>query len=313
MVVSSTAPIQPSELHIQLLGEFSISLGERRIQEAGIRSRRVRSLIKLLALAPDHRLHRDQVLDALWPEADLTAGTNSLHQTLFTARKVLEPLSPDCLTLEEGFLSLSGGAGRTLIVDVDQFETAAAQVTDSHDVQRYQSALALYIGELLPVDRYEEWAIRRRDALKQTYLQLLFDLAGLQEAARDYPGAIETLQRLLEGDPSHEEAHVALMRLYALSGHRQQALRQYQTLREVLQAELEVEPSEDTLQLYQSIREGEYLGTGDSKQGDTPRFLSLSPPAAPLPRHNLPSQLTAFIGREKEIVEVTGLLRKQPT
>jgi predicted ATPase/DNA-binding SARP family transcriptional activator len=248
----------PPELHLQLLGGFTVQVGDTSLPEAQWKSRRARSLVKLLALAPAHRLHRDQIIDSLWPDADLSAAANSLHQTLFAARRVLNPLAPGCLALEEGFLSLSGGEHQSLSVDVDQFEAAAVQARGSQDPQAYQSALTLYSGELLPEDRYEEWTIRRREALHQVYLQLLLGLAHLQETLRDYPTAIEALLRLLAADPSHEEAHAGLMRLYASSGQRQQALRQYQTLREVLQSELDAEPSPATRLLYEAIQSGQF-------------------------------------------------------
>ena len=55
-------------VHLQLLGGFVVSVGDAAIPEAQWKSRRARSLVKLLALAPAHRLHRDQVIDSLWPE-----------------------------------------------------------------------------------------------------------------------------------------------------------------------------------------------------------------------------------------------------
>ncbi len=58
---------------------------------------------------------------------------------------------------------------------------------------------------------------------------------------------------LLTDDKDNEDAHVLLMRSYALSGQRQQALRQYQVLRQTLRADLDIEPSETTTHLYEAI------------------------------------------------------------
>jgi DNA-binding SARP family transcriptional activator len=242
-------------LHIQLLGEFKVQVDGIAIPDGQWKSSRARNLIKLLALSPSHWLHREQVIDTLWPKSTPSAAANNLHQTLYAARHSLEPRVLGCLNLQEGMLSLSGGEGRTLSVDVDQFEAAALHAKDSKDLQAYQSALALYSGELLPKDRYQEWTIRRREALQHTYLQLLLNLAQLQESLSNYPTGIETLQRLLAVDPCHEDAHTSLMRLYALSGQRQLALAQFENLKKILQRELKVEPSEETLRLYASIRD----------------------------------------------------------
>ena len=106
---------------------------------------------------------------------------------------------------------------------------------------------------------------------------------------------------LLSDDKDNEDAHVLLMRLYALSGQRQQALRQYQALREALQADLEIEPSETTTQLYEAIQANRLAPAAVSTQPLNPGVE---------PRHNLPVQLTSFIGREKEIVEVCHQVRQ---
>ncbi|MBE0695357.1 MAG: winged helix-turn-helix domain-containing protein, partial [Anaerolineaceae bacterium] len=172
-------------LQIQLLGGFSVVVDGEAIPDERWRSRKARSLVKLLALAAGQRLQRDQVIDLLWPDSELDAAANNLHQALYAARRVLDGFGPGCLVLEEGKLSLSAGEGSALMVDVVQFEAAAAQAKGSQEPGVLQAALAIYTGELLPDDLYEEWAVQRRDSLRQVYLNLLLDLARLQETGED--------------------------------------------------------------------------------------------------------------------------------
>jgi len=294
---------------IQLLGGFSISANQGAIPAAQWRSHRALSLVKLLALTPGHRLHRDQVIDALWPDSGLAAATNNFHQTLYAARRVLDQALPGCLVLEKGFLSLSNAETHALTVDVEVFEAAASHARESQDPATYQAFLDLYKGDLLPDDRYEEWTIQPRQALRQTFLQLSLDLAKVQETRQDYPDGIATLLRLLAVDPSHEEAHCALMRLYALSGQRQKALRQYQTLREVLQTELEVEPSPATTHLYEDIQAGRIPIPAASPPQATAAQPEIPTPLLQKPHYNLPYQMTSFIGREKETRLICELLQ----
>ena len=112
-----------------------------------------------------------------------------------------------------------------LWVDVAAFEVAAATARQSHDPADYARALDLYGGELLPEDRYEDWASIERDRLRGHYLALLLDVATLHEGSGDWPPAIAALQRVLGLEPAHESAHIGLMRLYALAGQRARALR----------------------------------------------------------------------------------------
>lgn len=82
----------------------------------------------------------------------------------------------------------------------------------------YRAAIDLYSGEFLPQDRFEPWVERRRAELRGLYLSLLVELSGLYEERREYGSAIEALSRVVAEKPTHEGAHVGLMRLYALSG-----------------------------------------------------------------------------------------------
>jgi DNA-binding SARP family transcriptional activator len=68
------------ELRIQLLGGFGVSVGGRSIPDEQWRLRKLRNLVKLLALAPAHRLHRDQIIDLLWPGLDPEAAANQLRK-----------------------------------------------------------------------------------------------------------------------------------------------------------------------------------------------------------------------------------------
>jgi predicted ATPase len=138
---------------------------------------------------------------------------------------------------------------------------------------------------------------------------LLLDLAQAYEARQAYPQGIEVLQQLLAADRSNEDAHAGLMRLYALRGQRQQALRQYQTLSIVLQAELEVVPGPGVTELYKEIQSGRFPPAEVHSQPHPATSLDLSTSTEQKKTNNLPLPLTSFIGREKEFGEILVLLK----
>lgn len=304
----TTDPHESNELFIQLLGGFSIRVGNAVISVDAWRSKRARSLLKLVALAQGHSLKRDQAIETLWPDADPQSGANNLYQALHSIRSVLEACGAGSLVLEDGTLRLTGLKDQALWVDVDQFEAAAARTKGSQDPGQYQAALAWYQGDLLPEDLYEEWTIQRREALRQECLKLLVDLARLEESRQDYAAGIEALKRAIHIDQSYEEAHDGLMRLYILSGQRQLALRQYQVLKEVMWNELETEPSDHITLLYEEIRSGHTsppLGGSERSVDARPRLSEM----VGKKHHNLPQRLSSFIGHEKEIDHLLSLLK----
>src|SRR5918998_3624861 len=251
--LARTAPAAPDrtpvgkadaeELRVSLLGRFEVAVGSRVVGEEGWRLRKSASLVKLMALAPHHRLHREQAMEALWPDLSPRSAANNLHQTLHAARRALEPDTRGFRYLilrgETLFLCPDG----ELRVDVDAFGEAAAEARRSGDLAAYRTALGLYAGDLLPRDRYEEWAEERRAELRREYLALLSGLAVTYEQRGDFDRAIEALQGVVSREPSDEKAHVGLMRAYAASGQRHQALRQYGRLEAALRREFGAEPA----------------------------------------------------------------------
>ena len=289
---------------VKLLGGFQVSVGTRTIEEDAWRLRKAASLVKLLALARGHRMHREQAMDLLWPDLGKKAASNNLRQTLHAARRALEPhqvADYRYLNLHEEQLALCPG-GR-LWVDVHAFEEAAATARRAQDRAAYRVAIELYDGELLPGDRYEEWAEIRRQELRGTFLSLLSELAELYEKRGELAKAIETLQKTVADEPILEEAHVRLMRLYALSGRRGEALSQYERLREALSGRLGAEPNAASAHLREEIATGTLSPTQL-----TPTVSSSGEEFAEDGRHNLPTQRTSFVGREQEFVEVRRAL-----
>jgi DNA-binding SARP family transcriptional activator len=297
-MTDSEAPTgeRPEAVRIWLLGGFRVSVGSRALEERQWHLRKEAALVKLLALAPDHRLHREQAMDLLWPELGKKAASNNLRQALHGARRILasDPsMGSRYLASEDESLVLC--PGRPLWVDVEAFEEAAATARHTRTPASYQAAIHLYAGDLLPEDRYEEWAEVRRQELRRMFISLLVELAGHYEERREYSVGIEALERTVSEEPTNEEAHAGLMRLYALSGRQGEAIAQYERLREALSGHLGTEPVAATRRQRDEIATGRFLLT-------QPAAPTLEEPLEP-EKHNLPAARTSFIGREREMVE----------
>jgi predicted ATPase/DNA-binding SARP family transcriptional activator/DNA-binding CsgD family transcriptional regulator len=284
-----------------LLGRFRVSVGSRTITPDVWHLRKAAALVKLLALAPGHRLHREQAMDLLWPDSGRRAASHNLRSTLHTARKVLDPDAGSRYVASDDESLVLCPEGN-LSVDVDAFEEAASTARRSRESAAYRAALELYTDDLLPEDLYEEWTEGRRDELRQLYLALLVELAGLYEECHEYDLAIEVLRKATATEPTFEEAHAALMRLHAFSGRAEQALVQYERLRDTLSRGLGTQPGASSRRLRDEIAAGEFspslpLPAGPPREGplDTAK-------------HNLPTPRTSFVGREREMVELKRLL-----
>jgi len=246
-------------LRITLLGKFQIWVDSHLIPDQAWKRRKVQTLIKLLALTSRHCLHREQLMELLWPEAEIESARNNLRQTLHLARKILQNetnTSAGILIDHNGWLCLTHE--EETWVDTEAFETAAKECRRSEDETACQTALTLYKGELLPEDRYEDWVASRRESLHWLYLSALSKLGKILEAQGDFERAIDMYQRVVAADPTAEHAHRALMRLYTIVGFRNKALQQYYRMQEFLDQELALEPDPDSIKLYEDILSGSF-------------------------------------------------------
>jgi predicted ATPase/DNA-binding SARP family transcriptional activator len=285
-------------LRVYLLGRFEVSVGARAIPEDQWRLRKAASVVKLLAMSRDHILHREQIMDLLWPDLGARAEANNLHQALHIARRTLEPKVTTYRYLPRRGERLTLSQEDPAWVDADAFERAAKEARGSRRPTAYMEALDLYSGDLLPHDRYEEWTQRRREELRRTYLDLLFERAKVLEERDAFDEPVASLQEILSREPAHEEAHVKLMRVYARAGQRYSALRQYEHLRKTLRLELGTEPHAASRYVYEEILDGNALASAPTSPG-RPSEMS---------KHNLPGSLTSFVGREREKEEVERLV-----
>jgi predicted ATPase len=156
------------------LGGFEAAVDGVPVPETAWRLKKARELVKLLALAPGHRLHREQAMDVLWRDREPAAAANNLHQAVYVARRALDAAA---IQVRDEMLQL------TADVDVDRLELAAADARRAGTPVAYRAALVLYRGELLPENRYDDWAAQRRDALAGLAAALQHEL-GAPDADR---------------------------------------------------------------------------------------------------------------------------------
>ena len=245
--------MRSSGLSIDLLGGFRVSVGDGAVGADAWRRRKPAALVKILALSPGHRVHREQLMDLLWPDLDAAAAGANLRKAIYQARGALNGVAHGAGRLIEFVGDAVSLAAEGLVVDIELFRLSLAAARRAGDADGYRRALGLFSGELLPDDRYEEWTSGPRRELHEEYLTGLTEMSDVLAAAGDIVGATEAVRLLVGAEPTREESHAALMRLYALAGRRGDALRQYDHLVEVLDSEMGIEPGAGVQRLREEI------------------------------------------------------------
>ena len=159
-----------------LLGGFAATVDGVPVAGSAWRLKKSRELVKLLALAPGHRLHREQAMDVLWGDREPAAASNNLNQAVYVARRALDA---GAIEVRDDVLVLVAE------VDVDRLALAAADARHDRTASAYRSALSLYRGELLPENRYDDWATERREELAELAAELADELTALSPDGAD--------------------------------------------------------------------------------------------------------------------------------
>jgi DNA-binding SARP family transcriptional activator/predicted ATPase len=343
------AELDSVSIRISTLGQFRLERRSGRdaawqtVTDSAWQQPRVRLLLAYLICAPGRKVNREQALEDLWPDSAVSVATNNLHRAVHHLRQVLghqraTNLQELLLRSEGDWLMLADQSH--IWIDADAFEALLAQV-DALGIKieagagaaqlaqcerLLKQAAALYSNDFLPEERYAEWVIARRQALRRNWVRLLLELADVYIAQGASAGAIDVLDRLLAKDPANEAAVQRLIVVLARLKRRGEALRAYHRLADVLYSEFRSVPSEETRMLYETVRQGGTI-TGEAitanpaldpvasvQPGAPPQPVPAGPAtevngaAAVAPAQIGRSHQSQLVGRESELGTLRSLL-----
>jgi predicted ATPase/DNA-binding SARP family transcriptional activator len=290
-----------ARLSLRLLGTLQATVDDCAL--AGFRSDKERGLLAYLAEESQQPHRRAKLAGLLWPELTESAARNNLRRALSNLRRTIGdrnyPAAPLLLVTSQ---TIQFDAAGDASVDVLTFRTLL-DPSKQPTVEQLEAAIELYRGDFLDglslhdCSAFEDWMVLCRERYQRLLLETLHRLVESYQDTGDLERALVHAWRQVEIEPWWEDAHRQLMRLLAVSGRRSEALAQYARCRSLLTEELEVEPSEDTVRLYEQIRD-EILAESLA-----------APRRRARPSHNLPVALGPFVGREAEIAEIQSRLQ----
>ena len=273
-------------LRLELLGGFCAR--DQAGKEIEIVGTKAMLLLAYLALRLGHAHPRERLMALFWGERGECQARSSLRQAIWALRTALSGLEPCPLIVH----------GQLVSLDPDAVDTDIARLTDligKRSVESLTQAFDDFKGELLEGMRVREptfQAILRDEEsrLKDLLLDACSRLLEEPNCIQVTEPIAELAKRLLEIEPLNESAHRALMRYYEQRGLLAAAVRQFTTCRERLQSELQINPSEATTALLETLCHAS-ASTPSSGPGPEPLEPRLSdgdkPSIAVLPFHNL--------------------------
>ncbi len=254
-------PNENAALRVYTLGGFRVLRDGAQVEPKVWGREKALHLFQFLVTHRNRYMHKEQIVDQLWPEAPWQAGDRDFRVALNAVNRALEPdRAPRAVARFINRVDLTYGLDPEQVwVDADAFEAYLTKANrslleqPSAAVESYWAAIDLYNGEYLPDRRYEDWASAERERLGVLALSAMTKLADL-EVARAPREALRLSQRVLSLEPLWEEAYRAQMRAYQALGNRPMALRTYMDCVNVLNEALLIEPLPETRDLYLEIK-----------------------------------------------------------
>ncbi len=263
--MTQATPAPPSSqpgLRVQTFGSFRVWRDGQEIEPAAWSREKALHLFQFLVTMRQQapHLHKEQIIDRLWPELTIGEGDRDFKVALHTLNKVLEPqrkarATPRFITRYD----LTYGLNLEEIwIDADEFErllAAGTQALPANPAQAshlFKQALALYLGDYLPERRFEDWCSSERERLQVLALGLMTTLADLLLPENPLE-SIRLTQHVLAIDPVWENAYRTQMQAYHRQGNRPMAIKTYQRCVATLEQELGIPPLPETEALYRQI------------------------------------------------------------
>jgi predicted ATPase/DNA-binding SARP family transcriptional activator len=277
-------------VEFRILGPVQVVRGGREVALGGPRRRAV---LALLLVAAGRVVPAERLAEEVWGGSPPPGAAGTLRAHVSRLRKLLRPDA--ALLTQGGGYALAAEPGQ---LDADRFERLLGAGRDALDrgeaaagASRFREALGLWRGRALADVTDVEPLARESARLEELRLvavegRIEADLAlGLEaEVAGELEG-------LVAEHPVRERLWRLLVLALYRGGRQADALAAYRRARAILAEELGIEPGQELRQLEQAVLRQEVPAA-----------------AAGQPQHNLPVRLTSFVGRERELAAVGGLI-----
>jgi predicted ATPase/DNA-binding SARP family transcriptional activator len=280
-------------LKVCLLGRFDVKSDGKPV---AITSRPAQSLFAFLLLSAGTAHRREKLAGLLWPDSLEETARSNLRSALWKIRKAL----PSSATVESLFaddLTIAFNAAAEYWLDAAELE----KVSENASADELMTTLSLYHGELLP-GFYDEWVVLEREHLSAVFEHHMARLMSVLENEHRWLDIFDWSESWIKLGQKPELAYRALMSAHAARGDMSKVAATYERCVKSLK-EFGVEPSEQTKELYKRLKVGK-------EPLQTEPFVPPKEKRKESPKSNLPVPITSFIGREKEVEQITRLLNK---
>lgn len=247
------------QLRISTFGRFCLSVTNHGLPINRWYRKHALTLLKLLVTHRGEAVHREHVIECLWPDANERRGRERLKVTTYFLRQQMRAagIRGDIVTVENATYALRRDA---VWLDCEVFESLfnEGRLLERHGRLKealvcFEKAERVYKGDYLAEERYADWCAEERERLREVYFDVLGHMVNGYLESGDHERAVQLCRLALSRDSCRESFHRTLMICLLHLGQCDRAIVHYHRYRQVLKAELDVEPAPEIERLYRQL------------------------------------------------------------
>ncbi|ARF17609.1 response regulator [Sporosarcina ureae] len=236
-------------LQIQCFQEFIVQYKQEVVKWKTIK---IKELFAFFLTYHKESIHRDVLIETLWPDTEYAKAKIQLHTALSHLRKTLESLGFSkviVFTNQSYSMKLSN-----FYCDALEMEKLVQQhtVATGSSIDSFKKSIRDYEGDYLELEGYD-WSYTHAERMKRQAIQLLHLMISYYRTAQDTTHIQSSLERLIQLDPYSEQALQQLLTHYLQQGKRTEAIKAYHHFKEKLIEELGISPSQSTNKLFNQV------------------------------------------------------------
>ena len=265
-IVNHMPKAPPAPLRVRLLGKFAVYRGNEKIASRSWKNSKALTIFKYLATNVDHGfIHKEILLELLWPEEDAMKTGKRLNVALSALRKILEPElkrgepSSYLIRQNDSYRLAFTDSGGT---DVQRFERKLALARENERSRGWVSlglfleAEACFDGLFLEEDPYDDWCIETRERLNAKYLYALEKIVDFYEHEKNYQECIQYAEKYLRIDKYSEKMYAKSMLFHFMAQNMSGVIKTFEKCKRHIMETLQCPLSEQTIQLYDRLISG---------------------------------------------------------
>ncbi|EMJ92483.1 MULTISPECIES: BTAD domain-containing putative transcriptional regulator [Leptospira] len=256
----NSPPSEKNLFFIRTLGNLELERRGIRIPQKEISTKKkMLKLVKILLIRFEKGIHREELLELLWPEMSEKKALNSLHALCFRLRKIIG--NSEALVFSEDRLFFRQDLVQTdfqLFEKHYQIGTKSIRQGDTESaIQEFRCARKFYRGVFFEFDLYFPESEIRREYIRKSLIEIFQFLCEKDSEKNEIEKLLDDSANWIYLDDLDERAWRFHFEALFQLNRKNEALRKYKEFKKSLKKELDIEPESATFNLIEKIRSGE--------------------------------------------------------